>query len=74
MLTLGYTCMPGVSRSDSSDSSAKRAADCTVNAIQDVVSHWIHISTHAYDEYTFVPWLNRSVFRRTVDLSQICIQ
>lgn len=22
----------------------------------------------AYDEYTFVPWLNRTVFRRTVDL------
>lgn len=38
------------------------------------LSHWIHISAHAYHEYTFVPWLNRSVFRRTVDLSLICIQ
>jgi hypothetical protein len=38
------------------------------------LSHWIHVSTHAYYEYTFVPSLNRSVFRRTVDLNLICIQ
>lgn len=28
----------------------------------------------AYDEYTFVPWLNKTVYRRTVDLmKQVCL-
>lgn len=35
---------------------------------------WIVIGSNAYDEYTFVPWLNRTVFRRTVDLSKITLQ
>ena len=39
-----------------------------------VLHHWIYIGTHSYDEYTFVPWLNRNVYRRTVDLSLVCIQ
>lgn len=36
--------------------------------------NWIILSSNAYDEYTFVPRLNRNVYRRTVDLSSICIQ
>lgn len=36
--------------------------------------HWILIGCNAYDEYTFVPWLNRNVYRRTVDLSRVCLQ
>jgi hypothetical protein len=35
--------------------------------------HWIYVGSNAYDEYTFVPWLNKNVYRRTVDLSQICL-
>ncbi|WP_433705833.1 hypothetical protein [Paraburkholderia sacchari] len=26
------------------------------------------IGCNAYDEYCFVPWLNKTVYRRTVDL------
>jgi hypothetical protein len=39
-----------------------------------VLRHWIIIGTHAYDEYTFVPWLNKNIYRRTVDFACICIQ
>lgn len=39
-----------------------------------VLHNWIQIGSNAYDEYTFVPWLNKNVYRRTVDLSGICIQ
>jgi hypothetical protein len=39
-----------------------------------VLRHWIYIGSNAYDEYTFIPWLNKNVYRRTVDLSLICIQ
>lgn len=35
---------------------------------------FIVIGCNAYDEYTFVPWLNRTVYRRTVDLSRVCLQ
>jgi hypothetical protein len=38
------------------------------------LNNWIVICSNAYVEYTFVPWLNRSVYRRTVDLSTICLQ
>ncbi|WP_281282838.1 hypothetical protein [Paraburkholderia guartelaensis] len=34
----------------------------------------IFVSSNAYVEYTFVPWLNKSVYRRTVDLNVICVQ
>lgn len=37
------------------------------------LNHWICIGSNAYDEYTFVPWLGRSVYRRTVDLSKVTI-
>ncbi|BEU21599.1 hypothetical protein [Paraburkholderia sp. 22B1P] len=40
----------------------------------DRLSNWIYVGANAYVEYTFVPWLNRSVYRRTVDLSRICLQ
>ena len=36
--------------------------------------NWIYIGANAYDEYTFVPWLNRNMYRRTVDLRHVCIQ
>jgi hypothetical protein len=38
-----------------------------------VLSNWIYIGSNAYDEYTFVPWLNRNVYRRTVDLARVCL-
>jgi hypothetical protein len=39
-----------------------------------VLHNWIYIGSNAYAEYTFVPWLGRNIYRRTVDLSAICIQ
>jgi hypothetical protein len=36
--------------------------------------HWIMMRTNAYDEYTFVPALNRNIYRRTVDYTAICLQ
>ncbi|WP_268959192.1 hypothetical protein [Paraburkholderia elongata] len=39
-----------------------------------VLHNWIYIGSNAYVEYTFVPWLGRNIYRRTVDLSAICIQ
>jgi hypothetical protein len=38
-----------------------------------VLHNWIFVGSHAYDEYTFVPWLNKNVYRRTVDLSRVCL-
>lgn len=38
-----------------------------------VLSNRILIRSNAYDEYTFVPSLNRHAYRRTVDLSRVCI-
>ncbi|TDN69465.1 hypothetical protein B0G77_2853 [Paraburkholderia sp. BL10I2N1] len=37
------------------------------------LSNWIYVGSNAYDEYTFVPWLNRNVYRRTVDFRKVCI-
>jgi hypothetical protein len=34
---------------------------------------WIFIGSNAYVEYTFVSWLGHNVYRRTVDLNQICL-
>jgi hypothetical protein len=39
-----------------------------------VLHNWILIGAVGYDEYTFVPWLGKNVYRRTVNLDQICIQ
>lgn len=33
--------------------------------------NWIYIGANAYQEYTFVPWLQTTVYRRTVDLNSI---
>lgn len=38
-----------------------------------VLSSLIVIGITAYDEYTFVPWLNKYVYRRTVDLGKVCL-
>jgi hypothetical protein len=38
-----------------------------------VLHNWIFVGTTAYDEYTFVPWLNKSIYRRTVELSRVCL-
>jgi hypothetical protein len=43
-------------------------------AVMNFLHHWIYVGSNAYDEYTFVPWLNKNVYRRTVALSDICIQ
>jgi hypothetical protein len=45
-----------------------------LGAVMNVLHHWIYVGSNAYDEYTFVPWLNKNVYRRTVALSEICIQ
>lgn len=39
-----------------------------------ILHNWIFLGSNAYDEYTFVPWLNKNIYRRTVDLSRICLQ
>ena len=58
-------------QSQSDHVATKRFAETTMfNALH----HWIYVGSNAYDEYTFVPWLNKNVYRRTVDLSQICLQ
>ncbi|AIP32544.1 putative membrane protein [Paraburkholderia xenovorans LB400] len=36
--------------------------------------NWIYIGANAYIEYTFVAWLGRSLYRRTVDYRQVCLQ
>jgi hypothetical protein len=33
--------------------------------------HWLYVGSGAYDEYTYVPWLKRNVYRRTVDLRNV---
>jgi hypothetical protein len=38
-----------------------------------VLHNWILVGSHAYDEYTFVPWLNKNVYRRTVSLNDVCL-
>jgi hypothetical protein len=35
---------------------------------------WLYIGSNGYTEYSFVPWLNRNVYRRTVDFAQITLQ
>jgi hypothetical protein len=36
--------------------------------------HWIYVGENAYLECTFVPWLNKCVYRRTVDLMRdVCL-
>lgn len=34
----------------------------------------IFLHANGYDEHTFVPWLGRWVYRRTVDFNAICLQ
>jgi hypothetical protein len=41
--------------------------------MSNVVSNWIVIRGNAYDEYTYVPWLDKCVYRRTVDLGKVCL-
>jgi hypothetical protein len=33
--------------------------------------NWIYIGANAYMEITFVSWLNKNVYRRTVDFKNI---
>jgi hypothetical protein len=35
--------------------------------------NFIVIGSNAYDEYTFIPWLNKTVYRRTVPLDRVCL-
>ena len=39
-----------------------------------VLHNWVHIGSNAYDEYKFVPWLNKNVYHQTVEVNRICIQ
>ncbi|WP_322011232.1 hypothetical protein [Paraburkholderia sp. J12] len=39
-----------------------------------VLSNQIVIGSNAYDEYTHVTWLDRHVYRRIVQLSNVCLQ
>ena len=41
---------------------------------QYTLHNWIIVCSGAYMEYTFVPWLGRHVYRRTVDYQEICMQ
>jgi hypothetical protein len=43
-------------------------------AEQFTLHNWIIVCSSAYMEYTFVPWLGRNVYRRTVDYQEICLQ
>lgn len=38
------------------------------------LNHFLSIGCNAYLEFTFVPWLNKAVYRRTVDLNSVCLQ
>jgi hypothetical protein len=29
--------------------------------MSNVLHNWVYIGSNAYDEYTFVPWLNKNV-------------
>lgn len=35
---------------------------------------FIVIGSNAYDEYTYVSWLDKTFYRRTVDLRYVCLQ
>jgi hypothetical protein len=50
------------------------AGRCNMTAIPDVLRTWIVLGSNAYDEYTYVPSLNKNVYRRTVNLNRVCIQ
>jgi hypothetical protein len=35
--------------------------------------NWIIVCSNAYVEYTYVSWLGKNVYRRTVDYREICL-
>jgi hypothetical protein len=41
--------------------------------MNNALHNFIVLGSNAYDEYTYVPWLDKTVFRRTVDLSRVCL-
>jgi len=41
---------------------------------QVTLHNWIIVCSDAYMEFTFVPWLGRDVYRRTVDYRDVCLQ
>ncbi|CAB3791186.1 hypothetical protein LMG28614_03244 [Paraburkholderia ultramafica] len=60
-------CIPIFTRSPSRDG-------CQGPHMLNKLHNWIYVGANAYVEYTFVPWLSRNVYRRTVDLNQVCLQ
>lgn len=42
-------------------------------AVTNVLPHWILADCNAYDEYVFVAWLNKSLYRRTVASRRVCL-
>lgn len=41
--------------------------------MHDSPHNWIFIGANAYDEYTFVSWLNRNVYLRVEDPNKVCL-
>jgi hypothetical protein len=41
--------------------------------MSNTLHHWIFIGANAYVEYTYVSWLDRNIYRRTVDLNHVCL-
>jgi hypothetical protein len=43
-------------------------------AMISTLHNWIIVCSNAYVEYTFVSWLGKNVYRRTVDYRDVCLQ
>ncbi|WP_279609806.1 hypothetical protein [Burkholderia cepacia] len=41
--------------------------------MSNVLSHWILIGCDVYDEYVLVPWLDKSLYLRTIALRRVCL-
>ena len=52
----------------------QRARKGRGDAMSNGLHNWILVGCNAYDEYTFVSWLGKDVYRRTVNLASVCIQ
>lgn len=73
----GYTVCESTTDDDrctSAPVTSKRETSRVKETIMsNVLSHWILIGCDAYDEYVFVPWLDKSVYLRTVTLRRVCL-
>ncbi len=73
----GYTVCERTTDEDSCTSapatSERETSRVKETIMSNVLSHWILIGCDAYDEYVFVPWLDKSVYLRTVTLRRVCL-